>query len=79
MSVEPAAWLTTDGVAAMLSLSTITLKTWRRLGKGPPFVYVGDRVRYQRAAVDAWLTAIAATGSTRRRATAAAPAPRRRA
>lgn len=72
----PSEFLSAPELAKLLSVSASTLKKWRWLGKGPGFVHVGALVRYQRAAVDAWLTA---GGSKRRRAAAAAPSARSRA
>ena len=46
--------LTARQVAAMLGVSTATLKTWRRLGKAPAYVRLpSDRVRYQASVIAA--------------------------
>lgn len=47
--------LTTDEAAALLGKSSRTLTMWRGAGQGPPFVKFGNRVRYAKPAVDAWL------------------------
>lgn len=47
--------LTPDEVAAELRVAVKTLRNWRYLGRGPAAVKVGDRARYTRAAVDAFL------------------------
>jgi len=47
----------THELARLLSMSPVTLKRWRREGKGPPFIIVGDSVRYSRIALAAYLEA----------------------
>jgi predicted DNA-binding transcriptional regulator AlpA len=42
-------------VAALLSLSPATLRTWRCLGRGPKFAKVGRSVRYRPADVHGWV------------------------
>lgn len=44
-----------NAAAAVLSLSPKTLRKWRCLGGGPAFVKLGAAVRYERAALDAWV------------------------
>jgi hypothetical protein len=34
-----------------------TLRQWRYLGQGPPFVHIGRSVRYRKVDIDAWLEA----------------------
>ena len=51
------ALLTTPEAAAHLRLRVRTLETWRRLGKGPPFLKLGTKVRYPIADLEAWLAA----------------------
>jgi len=47
--------LTTIQAAQYLSLTARTLKVWRRLKKGPPFVSLGHRsVRYDPEALRTW-------------------------
>lgn len=40
--------------AQYLGVSCQTLKTWRRLRKGPPFLRVGTRVRYELEGIRGW-------------------------
>jgi excisionase family DNA binding protein len=42
-------------VAELLKVSAGTVRRWRREGIGPPVLWAGDRPRYRRADVDAWL------------------------
>ena len=45
-----------DEVAALVSVSKVTLAEWRRLGKGPKFIRMNGRVcRYRSSDVEAWL------------------------
>lgn len=49
------ALLTTIQAAQYLALTARTLKVWRRLKKGPPFVSLGHRsVRYDSEALRTW-------------------------
>ena len=58
MTSPPGELLTTEQAAALLQLSPRTLRRWRSEGKGPPWVALGSRrVRYRRAAIQAWLEA----------------------
>lgn len=47
--------LTSGEAAQLLRLRPATLRAWRCRGAGPPFHKVGDRVRYSRRDLDAWL------------------------
>ena len=47
--------LTSDEAADLLRLRPATLRAWRCRGAGPPYHKVGDRVRYSRRDLDAWL------------------------
>lgn len=48
--------LTDDRVVAkMLGVSGVTVRIWRMKGKGPRWVKVGSRVRYDLADVRAWI------------------------
>lgn len=71
----PSSWLTTDGLSELLgSIPTATIRGWRHVGTGPPFVKFGGSVRYSRAAVERWIAA----GGDRKGAapeTTARPAP----
>lgn len=51
--------LTTEEVAAWLGIKKCTLEKGRsmRIASHPPYVRIGRVVRYQRAAVKAWLRA----------------------
>ena len=53
-----------DEAAAMLGVSVLTLKRWRRTGEGPAFVKIGRRSAYQIADINEWIT------STKRTSTA---------
>lgn len=50
-------YLTDDEQARVLLLTPRTLRNWRRLGKGPPYVRVGKRIFYPLAGNAAWLKA----------------------
>lgn len=43
--------------AAFLGVPVATLYQWRRRGYGPPAIRVGRHLRYEPAAVRAWLAA----------------------
>jgi hypothetical protein len=47
--------LTVQEVAALLRCSVSSLNKWRLSGRGPPFVYVGRRVRYRPADIAAYI------------------------
>ncbi len=56
MSSDPGELLTTEQAAKLLQLAPRTLRRWRSESKGPPYVRLGARrVRYRRAALEAWL------------------------
>lgn len=42
--------------AARLAVSPRTLQLWRLRGGGPPYIKVGNAVRYNPDQVDAWLS-----------------------
>lgn len=44
-----------EEAAAYLGLSQFTLSTWRSLKKGPAYIKIGNRVRYQKRDLDAFL------------------------
>ena len=53
--------LTTNEVAALLSVSNSTLCRWRAVGKGPRVYWLSpDSPRYREADVLAWLEEVAA-------------------
>ncbi len=41
--------------AAYLTVGVQTLRNWRSLGDGPPFVHVGRRVGYRLADLERWV------------------------
>lgn len=47
--------MTPSEVAARLLVTETTLARWRADGKGPPWVRIGDRHRYDREGFEAWL------------------------
>jgi excisionase family DNA binding protein len=53
-SVGDYEYLTTKEVAQLLRLKPRTLKKWRSQKQGPPFVRLGNRVRYPRKPLDEW-------------------------
>ncbi len=50
-------YLTEDEEAVALGVVKRTLRTWRKLGKGPPYTKVGRRFFYPIAGNPAWLKA----------------------
>jgi excisionase family DNA binding protein len=54
--LTPGNFLTPEQAAQVLGLSVKTLATWRSTGRhAVPYIRVGARIRYRRAALDAWL------------------------
>lgn len=55
--MNTATYLRPRELAVELRLSVHTLEKWRKLGKGPEFLRLGDGrlVLYARSAVDRWL------------------------
>lgn len=53
---SPSAWLGTTATAELLGVSASTLHRWRADGTGPPCSKMRGSLRYERAAVQAWLT-----------------------
>ena len=49
--------LTTLQAAHILGLHPDTLRVWRKQQRGPQWVRVGNRYRYSREAIDAFLSA----------------------
>jgi len=43
--------------AEFLGLSHRTLQCWRRIGRGPTFLKIGEAVRYDRAELERYLAA----------------------
>jgi len=52
---KPVQYMTTVEVAVWLQLAQKTLRNWRSAGLGPPTVKLYSAVRYDRAAVEAWI------------------------
>ena len=66
--------LTVQEVAELLRVSVSSLNKWRLLGRGPAFVYVGQRVRYQHGAVAAYIAERTRTSTSATCAPEEAPA-----
>jgi excisionase family DNA binding protein len=49
--------LTTVQAAHLLGLHSDTLRVWRKQQRGPDCFRVGNRFRYSRESIDAWLAA----------------------
>ncbi len=47
--------LKTKVAAEFLDMSPGTLRWWRSVGKGPPFVKCGDAVRYRSEDLEEWV------------------------
>ncbi len=48
--------LTVKEVAEILTVTKSTLKEWRRLKKGPPFIRIGhNTIRYSDELLDNWI------------------------
>ena len=50
----PVYW-TVAQVAKLLAVKTSTLRTWMRRGQSPPYLKIGDTVRFDPRAVTFWL------------------------
>lgn len=50
-------FFTPDELSALIKISKNTLKSWRYNGEGPQWVNFGRRVRYEKAAVAAYIEA----------------------
>ena len=62
ISLSPGDLIDEKETAAILAVATTTLRNWRSLRQGPPFLKVGRRlVRYRRSDVAAFLMAQGAT------------------
>lgn len=57
--------LSVDEVAEYLAIPVATLYQWRHKGCGPAAYRVGRRLRYEPAAVDAWLQEHLQAGDSR--------------
>lgn len=58
------ALLTLHEVADLLRVPEATLRYWRHCSTGPTSFKIGRHVRYERRAVQAWLSALASSGRT---------------
>ena len=55
--IDPLELLDTCQAAARYGLAPDTMLSWRKNGKGPPYIKVGGRtVRYRTVDLEAWLT-----------------------
>jgi predicted site-specific integrase-resolvase len=52
---DPDELLTAQETAELLRVAVVTLRRWRREGRGPPFLWTEGRPRYRRGDVLAWL------------------------
>jgi len=50
-------FMDTDGLAAELDVTPLTLVRWRLQKTGPPVTRLGRRILYRRSSVQAWLAA----------------------
>ncbi|MFC6214622.1 helix-turn-helix domain-containing protein [Fodinicurvata halophila] len=58
LAVDPAyldSAITEQGAAALLGAEVPTLRRWRQVGDGPPFLRIGRLVRYRRADLVSWM------------------------
>ncbi|WP_424862145.1 helix-turn-helix domain-containing protein [Streptomyces sp. MMS24-I29] len=54
----PARYLTPDDLAALLSIPLETVYAWRKKRTGPPGFRIGKHLRYDPAAVHAWINTL---------------------
>lgn len=50
-------YLDSNELAELLQMSFYTVSRWRTEGKGPAFIRLGNKVRYRKSDVDAFLAA----------------------
>lgn len=63
--LDPADLLTPEQAAQLLGLSDRTLATWRSTGRHAlPYIRVGGRIRYSKAALTAWFQSRQRTSTT---------------
>lgn len=62
-SPDQAPYLDERQAGALLQMAPITLRKWRAIGSGPPYVKMGHAVRYSRAALEAWIASQTVTPS----------------
>lgn len=48
--------LTTTETATFLKISKSTLNKWRVYGSGPPYIKIGEAVRYEPSVLEAWIS-----------------------
>jgi predicted site-specific integrase-resolvase len=48
-------FLTERELCAILRIASITARTWRRRGSGPPFTKIHGRIRYSAQELAAWV------------------------
>lgn len=65
-SAIAASLATTGDVAARLGVSTSTIRYWRHVNYGPPYLKVGRQVRYVPAALEEWIADQARATAVRR-------------
>jgi excisionase family DNA binding protein len=64
-SVTQKELLSPQELADFLGIPLATVRRWRYHGEGPPGMRLGRHVRYQRAAVMAWLEAQQSSGDSK--------------
>lgn len=52
---QPSLWLSTSETADLMGIAASTLHRWRAEGSGPPCVKLRGALRYERAAIEAWI------------------------
>jgi hypothetical protein len=53
--IVSATMLEEEAAAAYLGFQPVTLRAWRRQGRGPAYIRTQRAIRYSRADLDAWL------------------------
>ena len=54
-------------VAELLGVSVLTLKRWRRIGKGPSFIKIGRRSAYQVEDIKDWIVSTKCSSTAEQR------------
>lgn len=52
---DPGEVLTTKEAGTFLKIQPCTLRKWRKLRKGPPFLRIEGAIRYRKSALEAYL------------------------
>ena len=52
---QPHAVLNINEAAQLLNVTPSALRLWKRLGRGPAYFLAGKLIRYERAALLAWI------------------------